>query len=384
MVVEKKRGGNSSPANFLKLTATLSGVALGVVSCFSWYDPVPVHADAGEFAGAVDYIIALEGEEAGALSTPGGGYVSGALIALYLCTRTPISTGSTVDASTVAFTSGTYYNGNTLKRGALVCTSGSFAGVDGYDFAFSEDFDLYITGSGVSTGFIGTASDSGTWRYYRYLFSPTFSGSDNLSVIISNRKSSSGCLSGSYNCTWGSYYMGVSLSITGSSPQLSGTSLSSYIAGGDFNGGSSRPAILGNTVYSRLPSGDLDLADPMPYYNTVLRPYIVENYPEYIYLLPQVPESSSEYATDDIVPGIPKDWTIINPELPTSPHLDLTIPDGDFQAIDPGDTFTGFASGVGFWWSMVNEFLNTFHIKTLALALLAVAVAIFALYKIGG
>lgn len=380
MVAKEKRGGNSSPAIFLKLTAALSGVALGVVSCLAWYDPVPVHADVGELGGAVDYIEAVEGADAVALSTGGGAAVAGAVIGVYLCTKNPLVLGGYYDGSNVTVISGLYKYNDEIRLGYEFFTDSQNLSSDApYVFATAKDFEIGVTGS--------ISSYSVTLSYNNY-FSLIFGSTSNSNLAISNFRGNGLFTQGAYAARGNApnyyYRFGGSLSTSGSQYKdwdlYPTTSLSGifYYEPVDANN------VIQVTSRVTLPTGELDPANPDTYIENVLRPWVVENYPEYIYLLPEPPQPESQYATDDIIPGIPKDWTIINPELPTSPHLDLTIPDGDFQDIDPGDTFTGFASGVGFWWSMVNEILTTFHIKTLALALLAVAVAIFALYKIGG
>lgn len=381
MVAKVKRGGNSSPAIFMRLTAALSGVALGVVSCLSWYDPVPVYADVGNFAGAADYILSQTGDTATFITTPGGAFVAGAVVGIYLCTRDPMYAGlGDIDASAVSFASGYYlwngdihtcYTSQISGNTDLSGVDGRVIIVQGTDFSVTAVCNSNITNAHFSSGLVYGV---GTFNFQ---FTP-YSADSCWFAIDSPFSDTSTIPVGKYST---SFLSEVRYRTSGDAVEL-GNSSNSYLASScSMNGASPFVSAIG---YSSLPMGTINLDSPDVYLENVLRPYVVENYPEYIYLLPEPEPEPPQYATDDIVPGIPKDWTIINPQLPTSPHLDLTIPEGDFQEIDPGDTFTGFASGVGFWWSMVNEILNTFHIKTLALALLAVAVAIFALYKIGG
>lgn len=345
-----------------KIFAVSAGVTLGIAcvsSCFS--PPTEVYADAGSFAGAVDYICSLEGAEAAALNTAGGGYVTGALIGIYLCTRNPISTGSTVNASSIAFCSGTYYNGDLLKRGVLVACSGNFSGVDGFDFAYSDDFDLYLTGSGIPTNFLCEVHDGSGFRYYSYLFTPTNSGASTLSALVSNRRASSGCLTGTYSCSFGRSYMGVRLDITGSSPQLNGTNLSTFLSGGDFNGGSSRPRLLGDTIYGRLPSGDIDFANPDLYVNNILRPYIEETYPEYIYLLPDPePEPIETLDPSETMPGLP---VIQLPTVP-APDYDLELPEKMLE-------------GAGFWFTALTEVLDEMGWLAIVIVLAVIAIVLY-------
>lgn len=374
MVAEKKRGGNSSPAFLKKLNAACSGVALAVVSCLSVYDPIPVHADFGNFGDTVDYITSASGSDAEHLvDSP----VAGWFLLLYALRQfaTDYDQMSVdMNASQYAEMTGLYYDANGEKKVISLLfydnvSNPSFnTGLDRI-FVYCDDFGLYAT---IAPGnYINVTYNSNAG----YIL---VSGGYQQTCTISS--TSQTFLAGSLSSQYPYYCKNFRSYI----PNLANTALSSrFSTNFNFNG----DAIMGDvdsTTPVPLPSGTINFADLDSYVQGPFREYVTQYYPDYIYLLPDPEPEPPQYATDDIVPGIPKEWTIINPELPTSPHLDLTIPDGEFQDIDPGETFTGFSSGVGFWWAMVNEILNTFHIKTLALALLAVAVAIFALYKIGG
>lgn len=371
MVADKKRGGNSSPAIFKRLTAALSGVALGVVSCLSWYDPVPVHADFGNLADTVDYITSAEGAEASLLSS---NPVAPCLLLFYVISQVDEYNDYVYDAShpVPGVFSGTYYDENGNKKIGVGFT-----------------YDTYLNTSTVDTVYMpllyGADIDVKFRAKPTLTYKVIYDSSSNSLVIRSNDANNNVLLQSYSN----DYYYG---SVGGYN--CSGTNIianrdifpyqrhlnTCFAAGYAPNNG----VFSGTPNLYYPPAGLMSPSDIDRYLQNEFREYVIMYYPDFIYLLPEPEPEPPQYSTDDIIPGIPKDWTIINPELPTSPHLDLTIPEGDFQAIDPGDTFTGFASGVGFWWAMVNTILNTFQIKTLALALLAVAVAIFAMYKIGG
>ena len=370
MVAEEKQGGKSSPAFFKKLTVVCSGAALAVTTCLSTYDPIPVYADAGNFVGAVDYILSSTADSAGFILTPGGGYVAGAIIGIYLCTQNPMFAGqSDLDASSITCISGYYYLGTELHTCYSACSSLDMSFSDGrVPVCVGTDFTATAVCSSTITHCIVDASSTSIW----YRFTPYSLGDCWLNL-------DSGVFASGDN--QGYYYYGAHAFV----PKYTLDSAPVYTYGDDISGrfihnGYAIAKLAGSNL---LPSGTLDLSNPMLYIDSVLRPYVEINYPDYVYLLPEPEPEPPQYDTD-VVTGIPKEWTITNPQLPTSPHFELTVPDGDFDDIDPGDTFTGFSSGVGFWWAMVNQILTTFHIKALALALLAVAVAIFALYKIGG
>lgn len=376
MVAEKKRGGNSSPAIFMKLTAAFSGVALGVVSCLSWYDPVPVYADFGNFIDSVDYITAATGDDAEELAESP---VAGWILMLYVFREFYYETQLDLAANNgmvLSEMSGLYINENGQEKLATLCLTTNWTNPSTVEFwcpvLYSDDFGLYVTVPGGGSCNISYDGASSPARL-------NITGSSSFLIQSNSESYLAGSVSGD------NIGLQARPFFTTSDSYLYGTGLASRFKTWASSGNTS-PTLKNSApvAYELPPSDDLSFANLETYLQGDFRDYVVEYYPEYIYLIPDPQPEPPQYATDDIVPGIPKDWTIINPELPTSPHLDLTIPEGDFQAIDPGDTFTGFASGVGFWWAMVNTILNTFQIKTLALALLAVAVAIFAMYKIGG
>lgn len=367
----------------MKWKRICAGLVAGLVAASAFVlpvEPVPVHADAGEFSGAIDYFISLSGDDAAAFAASDGGVVAGVILGLYLCTRNPISTGSTVDASTISYSIGTYSNGTDLKCGTMVCPSGAFTGQDGFTFGFSDDYELVFTASGASTGFRGETHTGSGWKYFNYVFTPTYSGSDRLNVIISNRKSQSGILTGSYNCTWGSSFMGCAFNIADSSPNLTGSTLAS-VCTGDFNGSSGRGRFLGNSRYGQFPSGEFDLSNPTTYIENTVRPWVEENYPDYTFLLPDAPPPEPEYPTD-FVTGIPKDWTITNPQLPSIPDLDFQIPTADFDSLDVSPIRQNL-SGVGFWWDLLETVLDTTAFKGLFIAFAIIGLAIFVLWKLG-
>lgn len=375
MVAEKKQGGNSSPAFFKKMAAACSGIVLGAVSCLSFYDPVPVHADFGDLAGTADYIMAATGTEAeGFTESP----VAGWLLMLYVFQQFYYDYEYDIAANNgmvLQEMSGTYMDELGNEKFAVVCLTENWTNPSLETWwcpvVYSDDFGLSVDVPGGGSLRIQYDGASSPARLNLY-------GSSGLLIHSNSETYLAGSVSGD------SVGLQARPIFGNFDSYLYGTGLASRFKKWAVNANTN--FTLKNTApaaYELPPSDNMTFANIDAYIQGDFRDYVVEYYPEYIYLLPEPAPEPPQYDTD-VVTGIPKEWTITNPQLPTSPHLDLTVPDGDFQDIDPGDTLTGFSSGVGFWWAMVNEFLTTFHIKALALALLAVAVAIFALYKIGG
>ena len=126
-----------------------------------------------------------------------------------------------------------------------------------------------------------------------------------------------------------------------------------------------------------LPTNDLS-AISQGIYNT-----LVVDYPQIteIWFEPDAPAPDPEYPTD-FVTGIPKDWTITNPQLPTIPDLDFQIPTADFDSLDVSPIRQNL-SGVGFWWDLLETVLDTTSYKGLFIAFAIIGLAIFVLWKLG-
>lgn len=123
-----------------------------------------------------------------------------------------------------------------------------------------------------------------------------------------------------------------------------------------------------------LPTNDLS-AISQGIYNT-----LVVDYPKIteIWFEPDTPAPEPEYPTD-FVTGIPKDWTIVNPQLPEIPEIGIDKPTGDLPTI----SLTPYAHGVGFWWALVGEILDTTALKTLCITFLGVGLLIYCLWRLG-
>lgn len=264
-----------------------------------------------------------------------------------------------------------------------------------------------------------TISGSHTVAYYRLVSSGSVYASN---IYLSNQDSSSICRSPHFNLTYSlssvaghtvsfsssNYLYSVSADTTtiGAYCSLSardtlGFFTSTYTGSGNtvsfscYTYSDSIPVLSSRRISSSnlvggfpsdlvFPSGSLSKASPWEYYNDVLIPFLQNEYPDTpVDLMPIPYEEPYEpiYPTD-FVTGVPKDWTITNPQLPEIPDLDFQIPTADFDSLDVSPIRQNL-SGVGFWWDLLETVLDTTAFKGLFLAFAIIGLAIFVLWKLG-
>lgn len=352
-----------------KILAALSGVCLAAVSCLTFYRPVTVHADAGELAGAVDYFTGLDSAAVQSLS-PAGFAVAGAVFAVNQALSHPIEGVGAMDASALTTFSGMYRVGNDVdgweyRLGTASIYSGSFNLSDGEGMAFlySADYDcvcrFYGAASSVSASFYENGTGSGVWIMGFYQL-----GTGSYEVY--NYKNSEIAQSPS------SYFPSFHFNVYTRSGVTCSYKTVQQIVNGAYND-TSRPDLLGQCTQVSLPAGYIDSDYPQ-----ILIDWVNENYPEYTYLFPDVPPEPI-YPTD-FVTGIPKDWTVENPPLPTSPQMDIDIPDATLPDLSGLIEYT---DGVGFWWALTGHIMDVFGIRTIVLLLIGIGVFAFVIYRLG-
>lgn len=358
--------GVSCSACVLVAFAASSG---GVLTAFADDSP-PTFSDIGESA---DWLYGLYDDSADMYTlfgAPGAAVAAGMIMATY-CLSNPIATGHVVDTSNVSCFSGMYYDASGKRRLACIAgsnTYGSDSSSSGGSLIFSgHDMEIYVTTSGGSDPVrcIIQSDD----RYYSEI------GTQNGALFLQNSKSGTVLQGATDQHSYQNFRLKHGGTIA-DIPVLGGTNLSSY-----FNC-SYPPTVLACGVSFTLPTGELDPANPSGYVDSVLRPYIEQNYPDYVDLLPEPPPEPPQYETDDIVPGIPKSWTITNPYLPSIPTIDLPqLPTVDFENLP--DTSGLSLTGASFWWALFDEILNFSGLKWLFLAVPVVGIAVFILWKLG-
>lgn len=350
---------------YKKIAAAVSGICIAAVSCLAFYHPVTVHADAGEFAGAVDYFTGLSSAEAQALD-PAGFAVAGAVFAVDQALKHPIEGIGAIDASSMTTFSGVYSIGSgadrQIKLGTVSIYSGSFnaSDGDGIAFVYSEDYDDICRFYGNFASIRGRATQNGT----QFIIDLAGLGGSGYMQIYNFRDNTSANTGSSYQ-PWLSFNVHTSNFI----PTYKDVN---FIAQYGYLG-NSRPDLIGNAKQVELPAGTIDSNYPQIVIN-----WVAENYPEYSYLFPDMPPEPiypSEYVT-----GIPKDWTIENPVLPTSPQMDIDIPEASLPDLSG---LTEYTNGVGFWWSLTGWIMDTFGIREIVLLLIGLGVFAFLLYRLG-
>lgn len=150
---------------------------------------------------------------------------------------------------------------------------------------------------------------------------------------------------------------------------------------------SSGRVLLGNALnFSSLPISDtyptITSDNALDYISDVLNPYMVENVPDlepYLYN-PHVGEPI--FPTGDTVSGMPKEWTIKNPALP-SYNLDLQLPTADYSTVDVATPIEQNASGIRFWWAMFGTLLDHFGLKSLVVLACALGLFLLILTRLG-
>lgn len=363
-----------------RICAGVSAGALAAACVIAPYDPVPVHADFGSFVGAYDYVAGLSGSElAEVVALPGGAWLIGVYYGIKICTENPLSVGDSFDMSSMSVYTGYYRtaSGAEPKMGAVL-TGGSLvysADSGGFVFALSDDFRLKILGdSGAIPQFsmqYSSYSVSGILAFYW--------ASPYTATIINDYPS--GLISGSYTVPQpgSSRSIMCSLSYSGTAADLYAVSLSQLF--GRIGNDVRTPILHSGAVHGNFPPGTLDPANPDVYVQEVLRPYVETNYPDIVYLLPDKPWEP-QYPSETIV-GIPKDWTIENPQLPTAPDLTIEIPTADFDSIDPVEHLEPFTDGMGFWWALTSWLLDVTHTKSFVILALIVGVIGFVIWRLG-
>lgn len=343
---------------------------VAVSSVLFFYRPVTVYGDIGELSGAVDYFTSLDSASVQALS-PAGFAVAGAVFAVNQALSHPIEGVGPIDASSLTTFCGVYRKPVSssvfdYKLGTVSVYSDAFNISDGEGMAFlaSDDYDCVCRFYGTFTSaraqatpngqsfMIGLSGIGGTGRleFHNYKNSETAgtpSSYQAYSVFNVNTYSSPG-----------SYY------------SMQDFALYSYQ-------GNSRPDVIGYAKQVQLPEGVIDSNYP-----SILAHWVADNYPEYTYLFPDLPPDPiypSEYVT-----GIPKDWTIENPPLPTAPSIDFG--QGDFDFSKPSEYLeevVNEAEALDFWWWITEKSLKRLSLFDYFLAFITLGVVMFALWRWG-
>lgn len=332
------------------------------VSSVSFCNTV-VYADFGEFSGAVDYAVGVTGSELYSGITTGAtgfSWVIAALVGIQAYNDVvtgAVDQGFTAgDLNTIVFCG--YYNEDGDFRKLTSC---GVSGLKNLTFIYADDFNI-ASMTDNSNGVTYTAGY--TLAYPNYVYA-----SDDYFVETENQFAQ---FSGMARYTFSS----------GSSAPYP-TILSSDAVRQYFTGQYGSPSPIAKRIQ------DVTLPEPLSmtngnygdaYIRNVLKPYVEENYPDMMYIF--APSYIPEYPTD-FVTGIPKEWTIENPQLPDIGKKHLVIPEFSWDSLDLSG-LQEVSNGVGFWWALLGKAFQDFHLLPIALLVVALSVVGFVLWKLGG
>lgn len=122
------------------------------------------------------------------------------------------------------------------------------------------------------------------------------------------------------------------------------------------------------------------------YIKDVYNPYMVEQYPDfapYMYDPDAVDPEDPIYPTGETLQGIPKEWTVVNPQIPSPGNLDLQLPTADYSDADIVPIIEENSEGLGFWWSLLTYILEEFRVKSLVILALVCGLLVTVLTKLG-
>ncbi len=337
-----------------KIFAVSAGVTLAVTCVFlSFAPPTEVHAEFGDLAGAVDYIEALEGEEAVAFGSSGGAVVAGTLLGVWMCTQNPIQLGSYYDMSSLStYTCFYNWNGETKFAFVNIYTAENFTSSDGgYDIITSDDFDIRVETSLAAT--ITSTWDNGqlnvgVLNYQGQGNQRWFDTKLHFDQVLSSNNA----------YTWG-YWGRFGLATLNNPPEYANyTGAFPVKFGNDYP---LYPVALDLRATSSGLGGQLDVSDPDLYINDVVRPWVIENYPDYIYLLPEAPvEPTETLDPSETMPGLP---VIQLPTVPP-PEYDLELPEKMLE-------------GAGFWFTALTQVLDELGWLAIVIALAVIAIVLY-------
>lgn len=324
------------------------------------YEPITAHADFGSFAGYVDYYYTTDGWSA-ASAIPGGPEVIAAYLMIKECLSNPITSNGDYDISNFTGGYGQYSHDDVLHQGMICVPSGTYNISDGGIVVFNTDECSVSLSTDSSSQNLSAASifSSGIWTNVLY--------ADNSHYFYITPLGSFSSAGQIFPCLHNVYFNFQSSGIPSWSPET--LNFASWLR-------SSTPK-LGGVCISNLPSWDITPDTFDAYITDTLNPYLLREYPGTDTLI-YVPEAEPIYPTD-FVTGVPKDWTITNPQLPEIPKIGIDKPSGDLPTI----SLAPYAHGVGFWWALVGEILDTTALKSLCITFLGVGLLIYCLWRLG-
>lgn len=323
----------------------IAGAVFAFLVCAGSFTSTSVHADFGDLAGAVDYIMAATGEDAEELAESP---VAGWILMLHVFQDFYYETQYDIAANNgmvLQEMSGLYINENGEEKFATLCLTGNWTNPSSVDFwcpvLYSDDFGIYVTVPGGGSCNISYDGASSPARL-------NITGSSSFLLQSNSESYLAGSVSGD------SIGLQARPFFTNSDSYLFGTGLASRFKKWASSGNTS-PTLKNPTpvAYDLPPSDDMTFANLDEYIQGDFRDYIIQYYPEYIYLLPD--EEDETGAFDPL-------------EFP--PY----IPDVDFHDVEvPSETLpTGLTDGAGFWFSAFSTMVDAFNLKSFVILFLCI------------
>lgn len=357
-----------------RLCAFLFAVVFAFASVVYPLKPVRVSADAGEIAGIADFVDMAFNFSSGGV--PAGWSVNGyaayiaALWAVHTALNNPIHAGGDWDASSITAIEGKYnYNGE-LYPCVSSSVGNSFSPADGgVNCCRSPHFNVYVLCAGadrLNVGYsVGGSYISLRWIYYGSVSSVSIYANSSIISDYSTTNLTNNTINAEF--TTDSAY-----------PRIQdGETVWRYFT---FNS----PAAIAKLGSSfQLPSGSLSSGNVNSYINDVLNPYFITQYPDiepYVYT-PYVPIYPTDFVT-----GIPKNWTVENPQLPTATDLEFEHYEDDLTGFHPIQEIketVDIIKAMDFWWWLTENTLDVLNLKIFYVIFLTVGVLIFIVWIIG-
>lgn len=301
--------------------------------------------------------------------------------------------GTTVSVpSDMSYTSGFYrYNGSELRSASIYAPSNGSAIPTALGsksdppslVASSPDFTINFWIESSYSASLSTfdyyGALSGSQSEYMVQWSGGSSGASKQFIVHLTNSSGKVFQSDNYlpnvYRNYGEYYRGVFMSET--IPNFTRDNYNCFDS-----------AVCGGGVSGTLPAGDFNGDQPWNYYNDTLLP-IINTYnvdTQYIvyptgYTVPESPIYPTDFVT-----GIPKDWTIENPQLPTASDLEFEHYEEDLTGFHPIQEIketVDIIKAMDFWWWLTEKTLDSLNLKIFYVIFLTVGVLIFIVWIIG-
>ena len=356
-----------------------AGISAGLVAgafAISCVPPVTAHADYGDFAGYLDYVV---GESSTAYASLGGGtdaltFAGYALLfrALYNypdITEGWVEEGVMLPSEHIAI-AGEYQYQGVIKPGVLISYDSTVITSSGFSVPMftSEDITIDIGFTYSSPVTVRFSSGSIPNNSAVQMFSDNYS--PYLDFTTSNGFSGNTPICGlNYN----NFVPNWDNSLPGDGYVRHWNNLTAS-------------GIISGAQYVDIPGGDFSPGNIINVWNDSILPDL-QNRPSLEPYIPDpyTPDAPYEpiYPTGDYVTGIPKDWTIEKPNIPEYPHIGFDISDADFDVIKPSEQIAEYTDGIGFWWALTSRLLDVTNLKVIAVLALGLGVLGFVLWRLG-